>query len=311
MASGSLPQPPQKPAPQKRAQVTRIRARETGSVSVLDADQLIVETARGLRAFRSYLREVVERRHLIGVLSGRQLKSNYEMNIVGFAWWLLEPLSLTAVYYILISILQSQSLKQDPTRLLFILCAVLPFKWLTAAVVGSMGVVRSNASLVNDVYFPRSLLPITEIVVGLAHFGVGLLVLPIFMAVLHVGPSWALVWLPVVIAVQMIFMLGLVYPLSVWGLNYRNLPNLMGNILRLWFYLSPALWRIKAEWPANIRFLIKLNPLSGIFTGYRDVILDHKIPDWTLYYSALVGAVLALIGAWYFSRREAQFGKML
>ena len=174
-----------------------------------------------------------------------------------------------------------------------------------------MGVVRANSSLVTDVYFPRSLLPITEIAVGLAHFCVGLLVLPIFMAVLGVAPSWALLWLPVVIAAHAIFMLGLVYPLSVWGLNYRNLPGLTGNLLRLWFYLSPALWRIKPSWPANIKMLVRLNPLTGIFYGYRDVILDKRVPDWTLYYSAIVGAILAVIGAWYFSRREAQFGKML
>jgi ABC-type polysaccharide/polyol phosphate export permease len=319
------PQQPQKPAVPRRAKITRIRARETGSVNVLDADQLIVETARGIVAFRSYIREMIERRSLIGVLAGRELKSNYEMNVVGFAWWLLEPLTMTLVYFVLINVVSgttSCSSSTPPTfdqsyRLLIIMTATLAFKWLTSSVVGAMGVVRGNASLVTDVYFPRGLLPITEIVVGLAHYLVGLLVLPIFMLLVQdcahhrIGPSWSLIWLPVVMAVQFVFTLGLVYPLAVWGLNYRNLPGLMGNVLRLWFYLSPALWPLANVKNPRLRLLVQLNPLTGIFQGYRRAIIDHTVPDWTLYYTLVLGVVMMVIGGWYFSRREPQFGKML
>jgi lipopolysaccharide transport system permease protein len=294
--------------PTRDLDVVHIRAQETHRARFLDFDELIVEAGRGAVAYLHYIRELWHRRPLVRVLAARELKSTYEMNIVGFGWWLLEPLSMTAVYYVLINILRHRA--GDPTQFLSILIALLSFKWLTQALVGSMGVVRANSSLVTDVYFPRALLPLTELVVGLAHFGVGLCIVPLFMLVLGVAPTWTLIWLPVVIAAQFVFMLGLSYPLSVWGLNYRNLPGLMANMLRLWFYLSPGLYTL-ASVPARYRTLMRFNPLTGIFQGYRGAILTGTSPDWTLLYSAGVGAVITVVGGLYFSRREPHFGKQV
>jgi homopolymeric O-antigen transport system permease protein len=287
----------------------RIRARESERIRLLDFDKALIEIGRAFVAFVFYARELWNRRHLVRVLAGRDLKGSYEMNIVGFGWWLLEPMSLTVVYYVLINILSGQS-KNDPTRLLSILIAMLPFKWFTSALIGSMSVVRTNASLVNDIYIPRALLPISQLATGLAHFCVGLIVVPPFMAILGVGPSWALIWLPVTMAVQFIFMLGIAYVFAVWGLNYRNLPGLMGNLLRLWFYLSPALYPI-TRLHGFSRTLMKFNPLTGLFQSYRGAILTHQAPDWTLLYTFAVGVVITIFAGWFFSRKEPHFGKML
>ena len=297
-----------------------IKARQHNKIRILDFDQFLTELGHGIVAFLRYIGELWQRRGLISVLAGRDLKGQYEMNIVGFAWWLLEPLSMTAVYYILINILQGGK-GGDPIRVLTILVATLPFKWFVQSLIGSMGVVRGNASLVNDVYIPRALLPLAQLAIGLAHFGVGLLVVPLFMLLLHVTPTWNILWLPVVIAVQFIFMLGIAYIFAVWGLNYRNLPNTMNNLLRLWFYVSPALYPL-TQVTGKVRVLMYLNPLTGLFQGYRGALL-HSVrdlktgavlntgPDWTLIYTLVCGVVLSILGGWYFTRREAHFGKLL
>jgi lipopolysaccharide transport system permease protein len=295
------------PTDPKRAPVTRIKAPAAGASRAMDFDTLLVENARRLVSFRRYLQEMWERRTLVQVLAGRQLKSTYEMNIIGFVWWMLEPLSLAAVYYVLVKILQRGT---QPSYVVFLLASLIPFKWLMSSLMGSMGTVRQNASLITDVYFPRALLPVTENVIGLAHFGVGLLILPLFMLVLGVGFSWTLLFIPFIAAVQFVFTLGVAYPLSVWGLNYRNLPGLMGNILRLWFYLTPAMWRI-GRVPKQFRLIVYLNPLTGIFRSYQGAIFDHRKPGFDLVWTAFVGCIALALGAWYFTRREAQFGKML
>jgi ABC-type polysaccharide/polyol phosphate export permease len=292
----------------KRPPVTRIKASAQDGARALDFDTLLIENARKLVSFRRYLREMWERRSLVRVLAARELKGTYEMNVVGFAWWMLEPLSLAAVYFVLVKILQRGT---HPSYVVFLLASLIPFKWLNSSLIGSMGTVRANATLVTDVYFPRALLPITESVIGLAHFGVGLLVVPFFMLILGVGFSWSLLFIPVIAAVQFVFTLGVSYPLSVWGLNYRNLPGLMGNVLRLWFYMTPALWRIGRVHKPGLRFLIYLNPLTGIFRGYQGAIYDHRAPGFDLLWTAVVGVVTLVLGSWYFTRREAQFGKVL
>ena len=296
--------------PQREADLVHVKAREDSKIRLLDFDTFVVETGHGIVAFFHYIRELWQRRTLVRVLASRELKSTYEMNIIGFGWWLLEPLSMTAVYYVLINILTQRG-SSDPTALVSILISLLAYKWLSQSLIGSMGVVRANSSLVTDVYFPRALLPVTQIVIALAHFGVGLLTVPIFLFFAHVGPSWSLLWMPLVMVVQFLFMLGLAYPLSVWGLTYRNLPGLMSNILRLWFYLSPGLYSLASLPAGRMRTLMMFNPLTGIFEGYRGAILTHRAPGWPLMYTALIGAVTVVFGGWYFTRREPHFGKML
>ena len=263
-----------------------------------------------MTAVRTYLRELWVRRSLVRVLAARELKRQYEMNIVGFAWWLLEPLSLTLVYVVLVQFILR---KGTPAYPVFILSGILPWKWLSASVIGSMSIVRGNSNLITDVYFPRALLPPVEIVTEFANFAVGLLIVPIFVSIYHVGWSWHLLWLPVIIAVQFLVVLALAYPLSVWGLYYRNLIGLTQNLLRLWFYLTPIIWSLDLVKKHIPKFLpiVKLNPATGLVTSYRAVILEHRSPDVTLAYAAAFGVIVLALGSWYFVRREQQFGKLV
>ncbi|MFA5891130.1 MAG: hypothetical protein WDA27_09305 [Actinomycetota bacterium] len=301
---------PETKASPKPAPVLRIKARDGAPFRVLDADQLVLETARSVAGYRHYVRELWQRRSLIRVLAGRELKSSYEMNVVGFAWWLMEPLSLTAVYYFLINVLRGGT-STPRAQVLQVLVAVLPYKWLASSLIGSMGVVRANSNLVTDLYFPRALLPITEIAVGLAHFLVGLLVIPLFMIALGIAPSWSILALPLVVFVQSVLILGLAYPMSVWGLNYRNLPGLTVNLLRLWFYLSPGLYTLDSLHVEWARRLMHLNPLTGLFESYRGAVVTGSIPVWDLLYSFVFGGIFVVAGGFYFTRREPHFGKML
>lgn len=267
-----------------------------------------------------YIKEAWQRKSLVRVLASRELKSTYEMNAVGFAWWILEPLTLTLVYVVLVSFILKAA---EPAFPLYVVTALLPFKWMTSSLTGAMTVVRSNTNLIQDLYFPRALLPVAEVVTSMAHFAVGLLIIPIFMAVYGIGPSWDLLWLPVVVAAQFILCLGLCYPLAVWGVNYRNLPGLIGNLFRLWLYLSPALWALETRVRnPDYRNLIRLNPLTGLFESYHgaigvlpvpgsDTLTKSARPGWALAYAAGFGLVALLLGGWYFIRRETQFGKML
>jgi len=128
-----------------------------------------------------------------------------------------------------------------------------------------------------------------------------------------------------VIAVQLVFTLGISYPAAVWGLNYRNLPGLFGNLLRLWFYLSPALYEVSRFTKSWQRTIMRLNPMTGLYETYRGAFglagftpdargLTHyhaEAPGLDLVWTLVVGIVALALGGWYFTRREAQFGKVL
>ena len=275
-------------------------------------------SAKAKPKVRDYLLELRSRKELVRVLVSRELRSQYEMNVIGFAWWLLEPLTLTAVY-LLVVVAFGITIPDYP---LFVLCALLPFKWLVSGLVGSIGTVRLNGQLVTDVYFPRALLPLVENLVGLAHFMVGLAIIPIFMFGFGRPPTINALWLPVVMAVQFLLILAFSYPMSVWGLYYRNVQNLSNNILRLWFYTAPGIWALdrlqthlaETYSDAHVKIaitLVKLNPLTGLFLAYRGALYEGKAPGWELGYTAGVSVVVLVLGFRYFIRREAQFGKLV
>jgi ABC-type polysaccharide/polyol phosphate export permease len=273
-------------------------------------DAVVIESARRTVSLPTYVREAWERRRLVRVLAARQLRSTYEINIVGFAWWLLEPLSLALVYYALFTFIFRRN---QPHYLLTLLVALLPFKWLSQTTTQSMGTIRGNAALILDVYFPRALLPVTEAVVGLAHFGVALLVLPLTMLAYRTWGGIHIVWLPVIAAVQLVLIMGIAFPMSVWGIGYRNLPGVVSNALRLWFYLSPGIWTLELVEKRRllIRTLVWLNPLTGLLDGYRRALIEGRPPGLTLAWTAIVAVGLFAGGLAYFVRREGQFGKML
>jgi ABC-type polysaccharide/polyol phosphate export permease len=102
----------------------------------------------------------------------------------------------------------------------------------------------------------------------------------------------------------------------------------MGNIIRLWFYLSPALYELTRFSNGTVKFIMELNPLTGLFESYRRVFAlagftptkaCPKCPSIPHYYAGaphpallwtfVLGCIMLLIGAWYFTRRETQFGK--
>jgi len=258
-----------------------------------------------------YLRDVLRHRTLIRVLVGRELKGAHEFNLVGFAWWLLEPLSFAAVYFTLIVVIFGNSSK---AYLLTVFVALLAYKWLVKTVTGSIGTVRNNAGLVANVFFPRAFLPIAELMVGFAHYLVGLLIVPIFMLYYGLKDQWsltpAILWLPAVIAVQFVFMLGLAFPAAAFGIHFKNVRKLSGNLMRLWFYLSPGLWALDRLTDPTARTLARLNPLTGIFESYRQVVTLGEAPIVDLWYSLGFGIVALVLGGWVFIRKERQFGKV-
>jgi ABC-type polysaccharide/polyol phosphate export permease len=268
----------------------------------------VVENVPRLASYGGYIRETWQRRSLVRVLASRKLKANYEMTLVGFAWWIFEPLSLAMVYFVLFNIISNRG----PEFMVLLLSALLPYKWLRQTIIASMNTVSANANLVSDIYFPRALLPMTDLAVGASHFGIALLLMPPLMAVFGFPFTAKMFLLPVIIAIEAVLALGLAYPSAVWGLYFQNLSNFSGNFIRMWFYLSPSLWTLEEiDSGAWYYGLVRANPLTGLFEGYRSVFLGAPLHLVDLAITCAWAIVLFLIGSYYFTRRESQFGKLV
>jgi ABC-type polysaccharide/polyol phosphate export permease len=271
------------------------------------------------------VRDIVSRRRLVWYLVRADLKKKGADSLLGNLWWVLDPLLQMLVYVILVEVLFKRS---QPAYPLFIFAAILPWKWFTSSVGDGISAVSSQDRLIKQVHFPKIVLPTAAVVAGIANFAFGLI--PLIGLILIFFPSYLspfIVLIPIIAVVQLIFTLALSFAVSALNVFYRDIGNLSRHVLRLWFYLSPALYgfatitQLATSHPELYR-LMQLNPFFTLFTAYRSVIYGTETsstvilppgpPDWAALGGLTIGSLLLLIVATiFFKRIEPTFAKVL
>ncbi|HKY52636.1 MAG TPA: ABC transporter permease [Candidatus Limnocylindria bacterium] len=258
---------------------------------------------------------LIERRELLGDFAWRQLRSRYKGSVLGFGWNFLIPLLQLVVFWILFGVLldtrpRTESGEQPYAMFLFV--GLLPWTFFANSLQTGAASIVSNATIVKKVRLPLQLLPAAAVLSSLANFALSLVVL--FLALIVFGPRHpeGIVWLPVLIAVQIVMNLGLAYLLAAINVFFRDVEHILGVLLLAWYFLTPILYPITvANDPFELRML-QLNPMTGIIVGYQRALLDGLPPDWPMLgYSAGVALVLFLIGFAYFRRAKDDFESYL
>ena len=259
--------------------------------------------------------EVLGRRRLIRYLVQADLHKKGADTLLGNLWWVLDPLLQMAVYVVLVSVIFQRG---GPDYPLFLLAAILPWKWFQSSIQDGITSVSGAERLVRQIKFPKLVLPVAAVMAGIVNFAFGLI--PLFVLMLlffRERIELTLFLIPVVAVVQLVFNLALTILLAAVNVFYRDVGNLSRHVLRLWFYLSPALFSLEELVQATesypvIQQVLTLNPWATMFTAYRAVIYDGVLPDWTALGLVLTGSlVLLALATLFFKRVEPAFAKVL
>jgi lipopolysaccharide transport system permease protein len=262
------------------------------------------------------LSALVERRELLGDFAWRQLRSRYKGSVLGFGWNFLIPLLQLVVFWILFGVLlgtRPRTETGEQPYAMFLFVGLLPWTFFANSLQTGAAAIVSNATIVKKVRLPLQLLPAASVLSSLANFLLSLVVL--FGVLVVFGPRHpdGLLWLPLLIAVQIVMNLGLAYLLSAFNVFYRDVEHILGVVLLAWYFLTPVLFPITilADRPREL-FLLQLNPMTGVIVGYQRALLDGLPPDWpTFAYSAAAALLLFAIGFAYFRRAKGDFESYL
>jgi ABC-type polysaccharide/polyol phosphate export permease len=278
-----------------------------------------------LSAILEALQELWSRRRLVGYLVRADLKKKGADTFLGNLWWVIDPLLQMLIYVILVSIIFA---RPQPDYPLFIFAAILPWKWFMSSINDSTAAITAQDRLIKQVRFPRLVLPTAAVMAGVANFAFGLIPLLAMLVIFYRDRlSLYLVFIPLIAVVQLVFTLALGFVVAALNVFYRDVGNLSRHVLRLWFYLSPALYgpatiqKLAGDHPTLFR-LIELNPFYTLFTAYRNVIYGAETigggslpplpPDWgSLAGLMLESLVLLAIAIVFFKRLEPVFAKVL
>jgi len=259
--------------------------------------------------------EISTRRRLILYLVRADLKKRGADTVLGNLWWVIDPLLTMLVYVVLISIVLNVDIDAYP---LFIFAAILPWKWFSSSIADAVTCVTTRERVIKQVAFPKIVLPMSVSVGGVASFVFGLVPLVAMLVFLYPNhlSAWILL-LPVIAAVQFVFTVGVAVLASALTVFYRDIGNVATHVLRLWFYLSPALYdaeRATKHLQGQPLFvtIYNLNPFVALFGSYRNVIYSGGPPAWDLLALVLAESfVLIVVAVLIFRRMEPAFAKVI
>jgi ABC-type polysaccharide/polyol phosphate export permease len=256
------------------------------------------------------------RRWLLKYFIQRQVTRSYRRSYLGFAWAILGPLVwvffLTLIFSEVVG-LRFREVEEDPNLNfgLFLYCGLLPFLAFSEALNKGINSIKGNAGLVQKVLFPLELLPFTNAIASMIDkfFGVGalLIVLLVFGQELY----WTTLLLPLIVVVQVIFVLGLTYLMAVIGTYLPDVAEIMRPIIRGMFFFTPIIWTPE-RLPEQLRWVVDYNPLAYVVNAYRDVILLGELPgaQSTLYFT-LFSVALFVVAFWLFVRLKPRFADLV
>ena len=258
----------------------------------------------------SSLRHIVRFRGLLGVLTQREIKARYRGSTLGFFWSLANPLLLTAVYGLVFGVIFTGGVHgQGGTGpyVLFLVAGLFPWIWVSSSLLeGTVSLVASSG-LIRKAVFPVELPPLVVVLTHLVHF---LLAVPILLAAIGGGRylgydvgGWGLLCLPLLILIQLPMVAGLTLGLAALNVLFRDVRDLLANVLTLLFFLTPIIYPLEqVPWP-SLRVLVRINPLTPYTLAYQQALVAGELPAAGLWLQMLLVSGLAwLAGSWLFGR---------
>jgi ABC-type polysaccharide/polyol phosphate export permease len=274
------------------------------------------------------LAEYAATRELLGNLTQRELRGKYKRSALGWAWSLINPLALAAIFTFVFGVVfkgrleavGNSELSGIAAYPLFLLCGLLPWAFLSNGVTGSIGALVSNANLVKKVYFPREILVGANVLSWVVSLLIEMSVLGIVL--LAFGNVW-LKFLPlllVVLALQTVFVTGIGLLLAVLNVYFRDVQHFVGIGLQLWFYATPVIYPItllgniaeREVLGVSLLTLYKLNPMTAFVEMYHQMLFYLQWPDWELFvYAAAASIAMLAFGLLVFKRLEPRLAEEL
>jgi lipopolysaccharide transport system permease protein len=255
------------------------------------------------------LRDVWLHRELFYMLAWRDVKVRYKQSVLGVAWVILQPLLTMIIFTLLFGRLARMPSEGRPYAI-FSYAGLLPWTFFAEGVTGGSSSLITSSNLITKVYFPRLLIPSATVGAGLVDFSIASMMLFVIMPLYHVAFHLTLLmFLPLVVLLAFATASVAVFT-SAMNVKYRDIRHALPFAVQLWMFLTPVIYPVSFL-PERWRWLLRLNPLSGIIEGFRAAIFGGPF-DWPgLAISAATVAVLVVVTAYAFRRMERVFADVI
>jgi lipopolysaccharide transport system permease protein len=269
---------------------------------------LVLQATRGWRSID--LRELWAYRELLVIFAWRDLKVRYRQTLFGALWVMGQPLVSMLIFTLLFGRVAKLSVTTPVPYPVFVLSGLLLWNFVAGAINHVGNSLLGASYLISKAYFPRLVVPLSNIATDLVDFAVAALLLVPVMLWYRVIPDLEILFAPLLVLLATLFALGSGLWIAALNIEYRDIRIVIPWVLQIAMYVTPVVYPLSAL-PERYRGVAALNPVSGIVETFRATLFGTPVPYAPLAWSVTASLILLFSGAYYFRRVERRFADVL
>jgi lipopolysaccharide transport system permease protein len=255
------------------------------------------------------LRDIWIYRELLYFLIWRDVKVRYKQTALGVAWAIIQPLFTMVIFTLFFGRLAGVPSDNIPYPV-FAYAGLLPWTFFSNAISNSSNSLVGSANLITKVYFPRMIIPAAAVGAGLVDLAISFLILIPLMIYYKIGITWNVLMFPVVVVLTALLALAVGMWLSALNVKYRDVRFALPFIVQLWMFVSPVIYPTSFL-PPRFRWILSLNPLTGVIEGYRSALLGRFFNWSALAISVVITLAVLVYSSYAFRRMEKEFADII
>lgn len=255
------------------------------------------------------IKEIWDYREMVFSLVKRDLRGRYKGSALGFLWTFLNPLLQLLVYTFVFSTVMRAGVDD---YYLFLFVALVPWTFFSASVSGGASCIIGQKDMVNKIYFPREVLPISHVISQLVNMLLTFIVVIIVLILSGKGIRLSIWWtLPIVIIQEVLLASGLTMLFSAITVYFRDTQYILNVVILAWQFMSPVMYSVE-QVPENLRKIFYLNPMTPIIEAYRNIFYYKEMPELhNFLLGTIMGIAFLIIGCFAFNKMKRHFAEVM
>lgn len=255
--------------------------------------------------------EIWRFRELLYIFAWRDIKVRYKQTILGIVWAIFQPFVTMVIFSVIFGRLAAIPSGGVPYPI-FVYTGLLLWNYFSSALTNASDCLVSNEGIIKKVYFPRLILPLSTAVTPLVDFCFAFIVLIGMMIYFHYIPTLlGIIFLPVLLVISLLTASGLGFFLASVNVKFRDVRYILPFFIQILMFVTPVIYPPTII-PAQLRWILSLNPMTGVISFARATLLGSGSVNWTqLGISGAIGVVILFLGIAYFRKTERFFADIL
>jgi lipopolysaccharide transport system permease protein len=268
----------------------------------------IISQPRGLLHWD--LKELWSFRELVYFFVWRDIKVRYKQTIMGGLWVVFQPLVAMIIFTLFFGRFAKIPSDNIPYPL-FVYVGLLFWNYFAFAISRASESMVANANIIQKIYFPRIIIPLSAAILGIVDFFVASLILVFFFMYYRFLPAASNIWiLPWLIVNAFLAAFGMGCLLASLNVKYRDVRYVVPFLVQMLMFVTPVIYpmsMIHSKW----KWVFAFNPMSGVIENARAVIFARPVDMNLLFISTIISVFLFLLGTAYFRKTEQFFADLI